>query len=123
MAYSNITIEGMIATLEKYLDRRDMLGFAAAKNINILKDASREYLDLKNELIQKYGEQMTSDDGMPIPSFRLEVGTEGFDKYMEEIEVFANAESEPNIFKVDASAVVGILTGTEILEIMWMIEG
>lgn len=123
MKYTNFSMEIMAASLEKFLERRDIIGYAAAKNINALKDEAREYLELKNELIQKYGEQVIGDDGTPTPNFRIQIGTEGFEKYQKEIETFANQEGEPNIFKVKPEDVIGVLSGAEVLELHWMIEG
>lgn len=121
MKYTNAIMEQMIASLEKYLDRRDILGFAAAKNINTLRNEAREYLELKDKLIREYGEQIIDDDGMPTPQYRLEIGTEGFKKFQEEIEVFAKQEGDPKLYYVNPDAVIGLLDGKEILEIAWMI--
>lgn len=123
MGFKNIEMEMMAAILEKHLERRDIIGYAAAKNINALHDEARVYLERKDALIQKYGEQIVNENGIPTPQYRLEVGTEGFDKYQEEIETFANQEGDPRLFMIKPEDVIGNLSGTEILELHWMIEG
>lgn len=121
MKYKNYQMEQMIEPLAKHLDRRDILGFAAAKNINALRNEAREYLDLKDKLIMEYGEQIIDEEGMPTAQYKLEIGSEGFEKYQKEIEVFANQEGEPKIYMVKPADVIGLLDGKEILEIAWMI--
>lgn len=123
MKFKNYEMENMIATLSNYLERRDMIGYAAAKNIQILQNEAKVYINLKDELIEKYGEPVNDEQGLFTGQYRLNINSDEIEKYKEEIETFAKAEGEPNLYKIKPEDVIGELSGKEILELHWMIEG
>lgn len=116
MSYSNAQLERMAGVLEKHLSRTDLIGYAAARNTRIIGDEILDYEQLKDRLIMRYGEE--SGDG----SYSIKPGSEGFAKFLAEIKEWAEAESDPAFYKIPSKEVIGKLSGTEILEIDWMLE-
>ena len=104
-------------SLQPILPHRDKIGYAAARNTRILRDALTEFLAFKNELIRKYGQldEATGD-------ISIFAGTPNFDKFKEEFSAYADIEQEVDIMPVKYEDVIGLLNGEEILEIDWMLE-
>ncbi len=121
-AFKNIEMERMIDVLGKYLERTDIIGYAAARNTRILRSEGREYFDRRDQLIQKHGKPQVADDGKPTGLFELKIGTPEFEEFTSEIEPFALIEHRPNIFKIKYSEAIGKLSGNELLELEWMFE-
>ena len=122
VSYKNIEMEQMLATLEKHLGRTDKIGYAAARNTRILRAETQEYFDRREKLIEQYGEPQIGEDGKPTGLTELRFDSPKFADYAKEIEEWALIEHAPAIFKIPADEVIGKLTGTEALEIDWMLE-
>ncbi len=122
MKISNIRMDGYIDSLAPFLDRRDKIGYAAARNTRRLQEASMEYSKLREDLINKYGEPEIDKDGNETGRYMLEVRSENFKKFQNEIEEIAKIEHDVQIFKLPYDYVIEKLTGSEILEIDWMLE-
>lgn len=45
-----------------------------------------------------------------------------YDIFMDSYNLYANIEHDVEIFKIKYDKVIGVLTGSEILEIDWMLE-
>lgn len=120
--YKNIEMQQMIKALSKYLDRKDMLGYAAARNTRILTFELMEFENIRDELILKYGEPELDEEGNPSDQITLKVDSPKFKDFVEEIDKFAFVEHDPSLFKIKPEHVIGELSGTEIMEIDWMIE-
>ena len=120
--YKNIEMEQMLVALEKHLERTDKIGYAAARNTRILRAETQEYFDRREKLIEEYGEPQIGEDGKPTGLTELRFDSPKFADYAREIEEWALIEHTPNIFKIPVEEVVGKLSGTEILEIDWMLE-
>lgn len=121
-AYKNIEMERMIDTLKKYLDRTDMIGYAAARNTRLLTTEAQEYLDRREELVRKYGKPETDENGNDTGRVKLSIHSPEFADYEKEITEWALIEHTPKIYKISAKEVIGKLSGTEILAIDWMLE-
>lgn len=120
--HKNVEMERMIASLKKHLERTDLLGYAAARNTRILNNETMEYFDRREKLIVKYGVPEVDENGNETGRISLPFNSDNFKKYVEEIEEWANVEHEPDIYKIPASEVIGKLSGSDILEIDWMID-
>ena len=107
----------MMMSLHPLLPHRDEIGYVAARNTRILRDALTEFLMFKNELIRKYGELDEKTGDITILS-----GTPSFDKFKEEFSKYTNIEQEVDIMTVKYDVVIGLLNGEEILAIDWMLE-
>ena len=116
--YKNVEMEQMVESLKKHLDRRDKVGYAAARNTRILQDEMREYTVRRDELIRKYGTADVDDDGNPTGRVSLDINSPKFQKFAEEIEQYAVIEHSPCLMKLKYDEVIGILSGAEILEIV-----
>lgn len=120
--FKNIEMEQMVKALEPLLGRTDMIGYAAARNTRILNDEMTEYLTRRDELVRKYGDPETDENGNLTGLHRLFIGSENWKAYESEITEWALIEHEPNLMKIKAEDVIGKLSGTEILRIDWMIK-
>lgn len=122
MRYTNADMDNMLQTLKKYLRRRDVFGYAAARNVRILEAELTEYTNVKNGLIAKYGERVTDDDGNETGDISLSFSSDGFAPFCEEIGPYAEIEHEPDLMTLDYAQTVGVLTGSEILELEFMLR-
>ena len=121
-SYKNIEMEQMLAALEKYLDRTDKIGYAAARNTRILRNETKEYFDRREQLVGKYGKAQTDESGNPTGVTELRFDSPEFIEYAREIEEWALIEHAPNIFKLKYEEAIGKLSGTQLLELDWMFE-
>ena len=115
-------MERMVGTLQKHLERRDIIGYAAARNTRILCNELKEYTERKDELVRKYGKPDLDADGNPTGSISLAFDSPEFAKFAEEIEQYATIEHSPNLMLIDYEKAIGILSGAEILELDWMFK-
>lgn len=122
MMYKNAEMEQMVGALQKHLDRRDIVGYAAARNTRILQDELKEYIERRDELVRKYGEEDKDKDGNPTGSVSLAFESPEFSKFAEELEQFAVIEHSPRLMQLKYEDAIGILSGAEILELDWMFK-
>lgn len=120
MNFTNAEMDQMVATLGKYLDRSDIVGYAAARNTRILESEMTEYLQIKRDLIQKYGEPVIDEDGNETGDIWLDVKSPKFKDFLTDIHEYAEIEHEPALMLLDYEKAIGILTGSELLELDWM---
>lgn len=120
--YKNAEMEQMLASLQKHLKRRDIIGYAAARNTRILRDELKEYIDRRDELVRKYGTTDVDEKGNPTGSITIGFDDPNFAKFAEEMEQYATIEHAPNIMRLKYEDAIGILSGAEILEVDWMFE-
>lgn len=122
MTYTNTQMEQMVAQLKPLLDRSGLIGYAAAKNTRILRDEIAEYIQAKDAAIMELGEPELDADGNETGQVSLRFDSPRFAEYKERMAGIDTAESEPRIFRVNASEVMGQLTGQEMLDLEWMLE-
>lgn len=122
IAYKNIEMEHMIASLEPLLDRTDKIGYAAARNTRILRTEAQEYFARRDKLIQKYGTEKLDKDGNPTGMSEIRIGSPEFEQYANEIQEWALIEHEPELFVLDYEEAIGKLSGAQLLDIDWMFE-
>ena len=108
--------------LEPVLKQRNKVGYVAARNTRILKDTLTEYFQIKEELIQKYGEQDVSSDGTLLPRISIKPDSAKFQDFMKEFAPIKDIEHEVDLMVLKYDEVVGILSGEEILELEFMLE-
>lgn len=119
--YTNAQMEQMLMALEPLLDRRDIVGYAAARNTRVLRSEALEYLKRRDELITQYGEPELGDDGLPTGRTQLRIGSDAHKTFCREIEMYANIKHRPNLFKIAYADAIGKMTGNEILACEWML--
>lgn len=120
--YTNAQMSRMLDSLEPHLERRDVIGYAAARNTRILRDELTEYMKVRNDQLMKYGEPELDGEGQPTGAVSLKLDSPKFPEFAKEIEQFALIEHEPALFKLGYSQAIGVLSGSELLEIDWMFE-
>lgn len=122
MRYTNQEMEQMLDALQPILDRRDVIGYAAARNSRILRGELTEYHKVRDELVMKYGSADLDEEGNPTGQVSLTVGSPNFPQFVEEIGRYAAITHEPEIFKLKYEEAIGQLSGTELLSVEWMFE-
>ena len=122
MKYPNNDMEQMLEALKPLLERRDIIGYAAARNSRILRDELTEYAKVRDELVMKYGTPDTDEEGNPTGEVSLSFKSPDFPKFAEEIGRFATITHEPKLFLLKFEEAIGQLSGTELLAVEWMFE-
>ena len=122
MKFKNAEMEQMVGALGKHLERRDVIGYAAARNTRVLCGELEEYMKVRDELILKYGEPDVDEDGNQKDTVSLKFDSPLFADFSAELEKFAAIEHEPNVFKLKYEQAIGELSGSELLELDWMFE-
>lgn len=123
MIYTNAQMEQMLNAASKHLDKRDVIGYAAARNTRILTTELTEFTNAKNDLICEYGKPEKDKDGNETGSFVISPSMPKFAEFAEKLKPLIEIEHDPQIFKVDAEKAIGVLSGAEMLELEWMLEG
>lgn len=122
MQLTNLQCLEMIESLKPMMTRRDIIGYAAARNTRRLADACQDYMRIRESLLVEYGEQVTGPDGKPTGEIVLSSLSGNFPKYQAEIEQIEEVANEVDVFRIDYSEVVNRLTGDEIIAIDWMLK-
>lgn len=118
----NSEISSRILQLKPFLNRKDKIGYAAARNTRVLSNQLIEYNTIRNELIQKYGEPDLDESGKDIGTVSIKISSPKFLDFCKELEPFNNIEHEVEFMVLKYEEVIGILTGEEILTIDWMLS-
>lgn len=122
MRYTNQQMEQMLDALQPLLERRDVIGYAAARNSRMLRDELTEYQKVRDELVMKYGSADLDEEGNPTGNITLAVGSPNFPQFVEEISRYATISHEPEIFMLKYEEAIGQLSGSELLAVEWMFE-
>lgn len=122
MQYTNAQMEGMIESLRPLLDRRDRIGYVAARDTRILMDEAHEYLVRKQELIREHGTIETDSEGNPTGSYQIAIGSPAHRRFVEDIREWAEMRHEPDIMYLRYEEAEGKLSGNEILACDWLFE-
>ena len=113
--YRNAQLDAMAVSLQSLLERRDKIGYIAARNTRIIMDALTEYYRFRNELVAKYGEEI---DGQ----MQLSYTSPKFKQFSQEFKDIQNAQQDLDLMTLDYEDVIGELSGEEILLLDWMLE-
>lgn len=122
MKRSNNEMMGMLEALAPLLDRRDVIGYAAARNTRLLSAELSEYSRIRDELVMKYGEAEIGEDGNPTGRVSIAPTSANFRMFLDEIGRFAEIEHEPELFLIKYEEAIGKLSGSELLAVEWMFE-
>lgn len=118
--FKNAEMAAMLESLQPLLSRRDKIGYAAARNFRFLSQTLTEYFSIRNDLIHRYGTEMTNEDG--TKSMGIQVNSPDFQKFCDEMAPFNEMKHEVELMTARFDEVVGLLSGEEILRIDWMLE-
>lgn len=108
--------------LEKYLDRKDKIGYACARNYRKINDASLEFLKIRESAFKEYGEQEIGEDGKPTGAVFVDVKSENFSKFKEAVDAYVDIEHDVDVMMLKYDEAIGNLTGKELLELDFMFE-
>ena len=122
MELTNMQMDAMREVAAKHLDRRDMIGYACARNVRALEDELREYLDVKDALVVEYGAAEEDEEGNPTGSYRFVPGSEEHRAFLRELAPYMDVTGDPRIMKLKYEEAIGKLTGQELIELDWMFE-
>lgn len=91
--------------------------YIVSRNIRKLNTELKEYLDIKNDCIKKYGEE--GEDGI----YSLRADSPKFNDYLTEMSQYDNIDIEVDIMKVNSDVICeSPLTASEMLLVDFMIE-
>lgn len=111
---TNDTIYNSIQVLMK-VSETGKLGYACARNLRKLRDAGKEFIEKRDELIIQYGEQ-NEDGSFNIPSKNL-------DALNDEIKEYASIEHEVDAMQVSEDVFCsGTLDTQAMYALDWMVE-
>ena len=115
-------MDQMVTTLTPYLDNRDVIGYAAARNVRIFRNELVEYYNYRDELIKKYGKKELDKNGNFTGRYYLDGKSDNINQYAADMSEFSIIEHDVNVFKIPFEKACDILTGNQILELEWMFE-
>lgn len=121
---TNYEMEKACEILDDFLDRSDILGYAAARNIRRLHEASVDHEKRKNDLLNKYGKAVYDKDGNDTGQRKIGVDDENYDNVLNQLNVSGNIEHTITIFSISYSDILKLndpLTGREIMNLEWML--
>lgn len=121
-SFNFFQMDNMAQSLVEILDRTDIVGYVAARNMRSLNDELEDFRTVKNKLIVELGSEELDEDGNPTGNVTINVGTEEFDKFIEKINPIGTIKSNPTIFKLDADECIDKLSGSQMLKFDWMID-
>lgn len=117
---SNAQAGVMINSMRSLLDRRDLIGYAAAYNTRILTQVAQEYIDLHETLLAKYGEEVLGPNGEHTMRYVLEKDNPNYQRFIDETSEWASVEHKVDVITVPVEKAIGELSGKEILSVQWM---
>lgn len=116
----NAEMAAMLNQLRPLLSHRDKIGYVAARNYRILGECLTEYEAFRNNLIEKYGEEIKGERGQT--AIGIKVDSPNFQKFCDEMAPFNEMEHEVELMAAKYTDAIGNLSGEEILGIDWMLE-
>lgn len=118
MKLTNKQMDEYIYGLEGLMEKtQGRLGYAIAKNHRMILNELKEYQGLKDSAIMRFGTK--NEQGRAS----IQVGTDAYEKYLEEMKQYDDIESDVNIVMVKADDVYSSnLSAKEVSGILFMIE-
>jgi hypothetical protein len=121
MTETNEELRQKLETLQPLLQRRDLIGYAAAVNAHRIGDAIGAYMRIRSDLINEHGVPRTDEDGN-IVGYSVIVGTQEHAEFQRELAEVAGITQDVEIMTVPLERACGELSGDELLQTWWMFE-
>lgn len=115
MSFTNYELELMLNNLQPVLKLRTTAGYKAAINARRIGEAITEYTQVKNSLIDEFGEE-TDGGKMVSPD------ASNFAEFLAKFNEIALIEQDIDLLKASKEEVEGVLSGEEILACDWFID-
>lgn len=122
MKYSNAQMYQYREQLKNLLERKDKLGYAAARNTRVLNTELTEFDKMKNDLIIKYGTKEVDGDGKETGNVIIKPDNERINDFLEEMERYSTIEHDVNLFQLNYTDAIGQLSGKELLDLDFMFK-
>lgn len=122
MKLTNFEMFSMIETLNSHLDKKDLVGYAAARNTRILNTECAEFIKRRDELIGEYGEPYVDENGRETGQTFISPQSQNFDEFAKELEKYGFIEHDVELYQIPETDVIGVLSGNEILSLDWMLK-
>ena len=119
---ANLELENMLASLSSVIDRTDVIGYTAAKNTLAIQGAITAYIETRDRLIEKYGDQETDANGVPTGRMHIDPSMDDFPAFLEELQQIATRESKVTVETLPYAEAIGKISGTQLLALDWMFE-
>jgi len=118
MKLTNIQMDNYLQSLQKISEKvTGVFAYAVARNIRKISEELVEYRNLKDNTIRKYGTE--TEDGRST----IEVGSEAFYKYVEEMKDYNEIAHEVPIQMISQKELLSShLNANEILSVDFMIQ-
>lgn len=118
MKLTNVQMDNYLQALKEISEKvTGKFAYAVARNMRKISEELVEYQSLKNNAIFKYGE--VGEDGRAA----IKVGTEPFNKFMEEMKEYAEITHDVTIQTITKEELLtSPLNANEILTIDFMVE-
>lgn len=104
------------------LDREDAIGYAAYRNVRILRECCAEYIQRAQALADEYGRPEVVD-GEPTGRTIVPYDDPRFSEFEGKMRSWGDIEHSPDIYRLPMDEAVGKLSGTQLLALDWMFEG
>lgn len=118
---SNGQLELALELLKPILPHRDKVGYISARNTRIIQNSLTEYFQFKQDLIKKYGDIDVDEQGKALSTISIFENSPNFEVFNEEFSPIRDLEQTINIMTMSYDEIVGILNGTEILNLEFML--
>lgn len=122
MKYSNGQMYQYREQLKNLLERKDKLGYAAARNTRLLNTELTEFDKMKNDLIIKYGTKEVDENGNETGNVIIKPDNERINDFLEEMERYSTIEHDVNLFQLNYTDAIGQLSGKELLDLDFMFK-
>lgn len=123
LTMSNSEMKAHLQELAPILKQRNMLGYLAAYNTRVFTNALQEYSSFEREAIMKYGVNDLDEQGFPTGTKSIQIGSPEYKEFIKELRPYLDIEQEVSIAIAKYESVINILSGEEILELDWMLDG
>lgn len=93
------------------------LGFAVAKNMRRIADECQDFINIKDELVRKYG--TTTEDGNVV----IQQNSDSYNEFIDELKVYTDLQCDVDIYSVDEKELwESSLNADEMLMIEFMVK-
>lgn len=119
---TNGQLFNMMSELEAHLDKKDIIGYACARNYRKISLEIEDFIRKREELFMKYGSKDVDDNGNFLGSYSIDQNSEELKLFKEEIGKYVDLECEVDIMMVKFTDAIGVLSGRELIGLDFMFE-